>query len=161
MMARYILPWFGGSATTWTVCMLFFQLNLLLGYFYAHVFTRPFKPRTQTILHVVLILAALIVLPITPTDNLKPLDADSPTAKILILLTLCVGLPLSRAVDNHAPDPELARISRKLDAVAGCLRCRISDPSSASSVIRSSSISICRRTARRNGGRSLSASTPR
>jgi hypothetical protein len=33
MMARYILPWFGGSATTWTVCMLFFQLNLLLGYF--------------------------------------------------------------------------------------------------------------------------------
>jgi hypothetical protein len=93
MMARYILPWFGGSATTWTVCMLFFQLTLLLGYFYAHIFTRPFKPRTQTILHVALILAALIVLPITPTDNLKPLDADNPTTKILVLLTLCVGLP--------------------------------------------------------------------
>src|SRR4029450_7768396 len=32
MMARYILPWFGGSATTWTVCLLFFQVSLLLGY---------------------------------------------------------------------------------------------------------------------------------
>lgn len=93
MMARYILPWFGGSATTWTVCMLFFQLNLLLGYFYAHVFTRPFRPRTQAILHVALIAAALIALPITPTEGLKPLDADNPTAKILLLLTICVGLP--------------------------------------------------------------------
>ena len=41
MMARYILPWFGGSATTWTICMLFFQISLLLGYLYAHIFTKP------------------------------------------------------------------------------------------------------------------------
>lgn len=31
MMGKYILPWFGGSASTWTVCLLFFQGALLVG----------------------------------------------------------------------------------------------------------------------------------
>ena len=37
MIARAILPWFGGSATLWTVAVLFFQLGLLAAYAYAHV----------------------------------------------------------------------------------------------------------------------------
>ena len=41
VLAKYILPWFGGSATTWIVCMLFFQLALLIGYAYAYAVTRP------------------------------------------------------------------------------------------------------------------------
>jgi len=36
VIAKIILPWFGGSAAVWTVCMLFFQMALLLGYLYAH-----------------------------------------------------------------------------------------------------------------------------
>ena len=36
MIAKAILPWFGGAASVWTACMLFFQ-TVLLGYFYAHV----------------------------------------------------------------------------------------------------------------------------
>ena len=31
LIAKFILPWFGGSAGVWTVCMLFFQVALLAG----------------------------------------------------------------------------------------------------------------------------------
>src|SRR6476659_4955951 len=37
LIAKYILPWFGGGPGVWTACMLFFQLALLAGYAYAHV----------------------------------------------------------------------------------------------------------------------------
>jgi hypothetical protein len=36
LIARLILPWFGGTAAVWTTCMLFFQTLLLAGYAYAH-----------------------------------------------------------------------------------------------------------------------------
>jgi len=32
IIARQILPWFGGSAGVWSVCMVFFQSTLLAGY---------------------------------------------------------------------------------------------------------------------------------
>ena len=35
IIAKQILPWFGGNASVWTVCMVFFQLVLLGGYAYA------------------------------------------------------------------------------------------------------------------------------
>ena len=31
VIAKIILPWFGGSAAVWTTCLLFFQMVLLLG----------------------------------------------------------------------------------------------------------------------------------
>jgi len=40
LIARLILPWFGGSAAVWTTCMLFFQALLLAGYAYAHFLVR-------------------------------------------------------------------------------------------------------------------------
>ena len=68
LVGKYILPWFGGGPGVWTTCMLFFQLLLLGGYAYAHAVSRYLKPRTQAILHVVLLAAALASLPITPSD---------------------------------------------------------------------------------------------
>ena len=35
MVAKSLLPRFGGSAGVWIACMLFFQAVLLLGYFYS------------------------------------------------------------------------------------------------------------------------------
>jgi hypothetical protein len=93
MMARYILPWFGGSATTWTVCLLFFQIALLLGYAYAYLFTKPFGVRAQIIIHVCIVAASLASLPITPSEAFKPTDASNPTWRILMLLLASVGLP--------------------------------------------------------------------
>ena len=30
VLGKFLLPWFGGSATTWIDCLLFFQVALLL-----------------------------------------------------------------------------------------------------------------------------------
>ena len=40
LIAKFILPWFGGSAAVWSAALLFFQLLLLAGYFYAHCLIR-------------------------------------------------------------------------------------------------------------------------
>ena len=40
LIAKMILPWFGGSAAVWSAALLFFQLLLLLGYGYAHCSSR-------------------------------------------------------------------------------------------------------------------------
>jgi hypothetical protein len=37
MLAKYILPWFGGAPAVWTTCLLFFQILLLGGYAYAYL----------------------------------------------------------------------------------------------------------------------------
>jgi tetratricopeptide (TPR) repeat protein len=93
LIGKYILPWFGGAPAVWTTCMLFFQMLLLCGYAYAHVSARWLKPRAQAILHLVLLLAALALLPITPSDSWKPTDASDPTLRILGLLLMSIGLP--------------------------------------------------------------------
>ena len=93
VIAKIILPWFGGTAAVWTVCLLFFQLALLLGYLYAHAVVRYLKPRGQTILHAALLAASLFVLPIYPGQSLKPAGTSDPTWGILTLLALTVGLP--------------------------------------------------------------------
>src|ERR1035441_1173501 len=51
IIAKIILPWFGGSAAVWTVCLLFFQMVLLLGYTYAHVLVRYFERQVQMLIH--------------------------------------------------------------------------------------------------------------
>ena len=73
LIARLILPWFGGSAAVWTTCMLFFQALLLAGYAYAHFLDagcreqRAAADRTR-----VLLVAAVATLPIAPGEAWKP-----------------------------------------------------------------------------------------
>ena len=93
LIGKYILPWFGGGPGVWTTCMLFFQMLLLAGYAYAHFISRWFKPRTQAILHLALVVAALTLLPITPGDAWKPRGGGNPTWQILTLLAASLGLP--------------------------------------------------------------------
>ena len=93
IIARIILPWFGGSAAVWTTCLLFFQSVLLLGYLYAHWLYRSLRPRWQTVVHVLLLLASLAVLPIAPSASWKPGATEDPTFRILLLLAATVGLP--------------------------------------------------------------------
>src|SRR6266581_1014962 len=64
IIAKQILPWFGGSAAVWATCMVFFQMALLVGYGYADVTTRRLTPRRQAAVHVVLLVLSLLALPI-------------------------------------------------------------------------------------------------
>ena len=93
LMAKIILPWFGGVAAVWTVCLLFFQGVLLLGYLYAHLLSGRLGARTQGWLHVALLAASLLTLPILPKDSWKPTGPEHPALDILLVLAVTVGLP--------------------------------------------------------------------
>src|SRR5437868_2860523 len=92
LIARLILPWFGGSAAVWTTCMLFFQVVLLAGYAYAHALGK-LGGRRQPIVHTILLIAALATLPIMPSEGWKPDGGQEPITRILLLLGATVGLP--------------------------------------------------------------------
>src|SRR5437764_3081637 len=71
LIAKLILPWFGGSAAVWTSCMLFFQMALLGGYAYAHwVIKQP--PRRQILVHPGLLALSLLSLPILTSAWWQP-----------------------------------------------------------------------------------------
>src|ERR1700741_2674402 len=78
LIAKYILPWFGGGPGVWTTCLLFFQVLLLAGYAYAHLISRWLKPRAQAIVHCALLLVSLFLLPITPREIWKPANPGEP-----------------------------------------------------------------------------------
>jgi len=95
LIAKLILPWFGGSAAVWTTCMLFFQALLLAGYGYAHLLEKTLGRggRLQPIIHTVLLAAAVATLPISPSEAWKPSGDEEPVSRILFLLGASVGLP--------------------------------------------------------------------
>ncbi len=93
IIAKQILPWFGGSAAVWTTCLVFFQVALLAGYTYSDFTTRRLKPRTQVLLHIALLAASLAVLPIVAHTSWKPAGDEDPGLRILGLLFATIGLP--------------------------------------------------------------------
>jgi SAM-dependent methyltransferase len=93
VMAKQILPWFGGSAAVWTTCLVFFQFLLLAGYAYADWTTRKLDARKQVALHIVLLAVSLASLPIIPDASWKPAGDEDPTWRILGLLSVTIGLP--------------------------------------------------------------------
>ncbi|MBI5434143.1 MAG: fused MFS/spermidine synthase [Planctomycetes bacterium] len=105
MIAKAILPWFGGAPAVWTTCMLFFQAALLAGYAYAHASTKKLAPRRQVVVHLVALAAALVTLPILPdaasvadaalwTDAASaPSDSRSPVLAIVAVLVSTIALP--------------------------------------------------------------------
>src|SRR3954451_7241068 len=71
LIAKLILPWFGGSAAVWTRCMLFFQIALLGGYAYAHWLNGQPASR-QILIHSALLAISFLSLPILPSAWWKP-----------------------------------------------------------------------------------------
>ncbi|MCX7196575.1 MAG: fused MFS/spermidine synthase, partial [Proteobacteria bacterium] len=92
IIAKQILPWFGGSAAVWTTCLVFFQSTLLAGYAYADLTTRLGQKR-QTWLHIGLMVLSIVTLPILASEAWKPVGDEEPILRILLLLTLTIGLP--------------------------------------------------------------------
>jgi hypothetical protein len=102
LLARYILPWFGGTPAVWIACVLFFQLLLVFGYAYSHSIATRLRVRHQVAIHLSLIgvclllmagLALLWTSPITPGVAWKPPDPDFPIPRIFVLLLASIGLP--------------------------------------------------------------------
>jgi SAM-dependent methyltransferase/MFS family permease len=93
LVAKRILPWFGGSAAVWSLCLVFFQTALLVGYLYALLVTRYLNRWKQAVLHIALLAASLALLPIGPTERWKPGPSVDPSWQILAMLTATIGLP--------------------------------------------------------------------
>jgi hypothetical protein len=93
IIAKQILPWFGGAASVWTTCLVFFQTVLLAGYVYAHWLARRLSARQQWALHTALLAASLLCLPIMAADRFRPVGGQDATAAVLGLLAATVGPP--------------------------------------------------------------------
>jgi hypothetical protein len=93
IIAKLILPWFGGVASVWAVCLLFFQVVLLLGYAYAHFVTSRLRSPGQGWLHASLLLISLLGLRVVPGMAWKPTGPEHPALRILLLLSATIGLP--------------------------------------------------------------------
>jgi hypothetical protein len=104
MIAKMLLPLLGGTPAVWNTCMVFFQAMLLAGYAYAHLATWNLSGRRQIILHAGLLLAALVVLPISLSQRtLASVPTESnPVFWLLGILFLSVGLPFF-VLATHAP----------------------------------------------------------
>lgn len=101
MFAKQVLPGLGGSPAVWNTCMLFFQATLLLGYLYAHASTRWLGPRRQAIVHLLLLAAPAIGLPIIP-GSASPDATEHPVRWLLSTMTISVGVPFF-VVSTSAP----------------------------------------------------------
>jgi hypothetical protein len=133
------VPWFGGSAGVWAVCLTFFQLVLLAGYGYADLVQR-LSTRLQVRLHGLLLLVSLLWLPILATEGLKPTGSEDPSLHIIFLLAVTIGLPyfmlsttgpLVQAWFARAqPSPEAAQKAYRLFALSnlGSLLALVSYP---------------------------------
>jgi hypothetical protein len=96
MVAKRILPWFGGGASVWTTAMLFFQSSLFAGYLYVHLASRALAPARLIAVHTTLVAVAAalaLFVGVIPADTWKPLAESAPVARILLTLAAFVGLP--------------------------------------------------------------------
>lgn len=107
MIARVILPWFGGTPAVWSTVQMFFQVLLTGGYAYANWLACPGRRRES--LHLVLLgvsLLALFVLgllwksPLMPDASWKPGGESAPVWQIVRLLAVSVGLPYFLLASN-------------------------------------------------------------
>ena len=102
MLGKHLLPFFGGTASVWTTCMLFFQVNLLLGYLYSHLLVNKFRGRRSMILHGSLLIGSIGLLivqavvwsgPLLSGGFVKTVGQWPPVVQILLILGMGIGLP--------------------------------------------------------------------
>lgn len=135
MFAKMVLPLLGGSPAVWNTAMVFFQATLLAGYAYAHWLSHRFEWRTQLIVHLVVLAAAFLFLPVAAADGWVP-DANSiPVLWLLGMLAVSIGLPFfavsataplmqrwfSRTGHRHAGDPYFLYGASNLGSMLGLL----------------------------------------
>jgi spermidine synthase len=92
MIAKFLLPSFGGTAAVWATCLVFFQIVLLGGYAYAHLLRIKLSPIRQRQVHVGLLILALFFLPPAPVVSIAAATAG-PVGELLRCLLFSIGIP--------------------------------------------------------------------
>jgi hypothetical protein len=93
MMAKMLLPAFGGSAGVWVTCMLFFQVMLLAGYLYSYVATRYLSRIVQSSVHAALLILSLTTISPRPRMEWFHPAGGNPALAIAGVLFVSIGLP--------------------------------------------------------------------
>jgi hypothetical protein len=93
IVARMALPLLGGSPAVWNACMLFFQTVLLAGYAYAHLIVARRRPGVQASIHVAVLAAGLLFLPIHFSAASGPASHEPPVLWLLGTLAASIGFP--------------------------------------------------------------------
>lgn len=93
IVAKEMLPWFGGASAVWTACMVFFQTVLLFGYAYAHWSTRSLSRSVRKWTHVSLLSLSSIALWLPGGMHSDPAPVNHPALAALAFLAGRIGLP--------------------------------------------------------------------
>jgi hypothetical protein len=94
MFTRMVLPRLGGSPSVWSVAIVFFQSMLLAGYAYAHVLTTLRQRFAPVAIHLALLLAAALTLPLGIAQGWgAPPVTDIAALWLLGLFAVSIGLP--------------------------------------------------------------------
>lgn len=93
LISKVILPWYGGVASVWTTCLLFFQSILVLGYGWALLLSRLRTARSQLMAHLLLVWLGVLLLPVYPAADLRPHGGEDPVMHLLYVLMHSIGAP--------------------------------------------------------------------
>ncbi len=113
IIAKLILPWFGGISAVWTTSMLLFQISLLTGYAYAHILSKHLNLTTRPFVHISPLSLSLAFLPIAADEAWKPADPQNPVWRILLLFFFSIGGTFVLvASTNHLLQHRIGSITR-------------------------------------------------
>ncbi|HME81888.1 MAG TPA: fused MFS/spermidine synthase [Candidatus Eremiobacteraceae bacterium] len=94
MFAKALLPLLGGAPAVWNTCVVFYELILLAGYYYAYVLQQRATLRAQLAIHAALVIAVLVFLPLRVLSPLAPPTSVTAVPWVLITLLVSLGVPL-------------------------------------------------------------------
>jgi hypothetical protein len=94
MFAKALLPLLGGAPAVWNTCVVFYELILLAGYYYAYVLQRRVTFRVQLAIHATLVVAVLAFLPLRMLSPLPPPTSETAVPWLLVTLLMSLGVPL-------------------------------------------------------------------
>ncbi|MBT7610365.1 MAG: fused MFS/spermidine synthase [Bacteriovoracaceae bacterium] len=90
IMAKKLLPIFGGSFTVWTTCMLFFTSMIFFSYFATNIISKKINQKKYAIAHIFLLIVATAFFPFNISENVQ---LQRPIVSILTTLFVSMGLP--------------------------------------------------------------------
>jgi hypothetical protein len=102
MFTKMVLPRLGGAPTVWSVAMVFFQAALLAGYAYAHLLVRRLPLGRGALVHLGVLAAAALTLPIGISDAFATPPTSGIAPWLIGLFAVSIGLPFA-ALSASAP----------------------------------------------------------
>src|SRR5712692_4999208 len=100
MFTKMVLPRLGGAPSVWSVAIVFFQAALLAGYAYAHWLTRCASPRVSAAIHLAVMIAASLALPLSIAAGWGRPPARGEALWLMGLFTASIGLPFFALAAN-------------------------------------------------------------